>query len=183
MTDKVNYRTLEGIQTHPLFTQLTVRQRKFLLTYIETNGDKEAAVKASYEFNTKVAAEVHVSRVLGNRNIRTLLGAYYGTELPTKPLTQNETEELLSERLRDRKIAIVYFLPMIKLYTQLRGWVVAPPVDRGAAAKASKKPGTSIVADLAAKNLNDLVLRMEKEGRETVNEQSDESDVGEATEG
>ena len=99
MTD---YKTVEGIKQHPIFLLLTAKQQKFFLTYIETGGDREAAVIQA-GFRTK-RNDVVAMRQLRSVYVRKLISIFYGYELEQAAMSKSELTGLIAARLRQPNI-------------------------------------------------------------------------------
>src|ERR1700723_2264612 len=92
------YRDIESLKTHPLYGLLSSNQQTFLLTYIETNCDRQAAVKAAYGEQKN---ETTAMRLLRNSYIRQLVAIYFGYEMEQAPMGKTELLGLIAARLRN----------------------------------------------------------------------------------
>lgn len=112
------YKTIEGLRTHPLWHQLTVKQKTFLEQYIET-GDRIQAIRSAFDFKTDKGADLHATRVLKNYAVKTLLAVYYGYEVLGEPLKRQEFLQLVSDRLRDPHIKNSEFCSLARVAADL----------------------------------------------------------------
>jgi hypothetical protein len=112
----VDYRTVEGLRTHPLFQMLTTKQQDFLLTYIETNGDRIAAVTKVY--GSKKPDQIGM-RVMRTTYIRKLIAIYYGYEIDQVPMGKKELAGLIAARLRRANIRDEIFTRLTDYFMEL----------------------------------------------------------------
>jgi hypothetical protein len=117
------YKTLDGLKTHPMFQLLTLKQQVFVITYIETNCDKVKAVTAAGFITTK--PDVVAMRQMRSTYVRKLLSIYYGYDLEQSRMTRTELSGLIAARLRKPNLANKDFAKladqMMELNWQKRG--------------------------------------------------------------
>lgn len=176
LTD-VDYQTVEGLQQHPLFKDLTEKRRKFVLNFIAFDGDKVKASRHAFNCKSEEVAETLAYRTIRDAAIRTLIGLYYGYEMQPAPVTRSEFLSLVSTRLRKNDCPDATFAIMARMVTDLNGWkprVGKPPSEERDAAKKKSKLGNPLYApkqvvspDAVEKvdgmNVADLVQKMEQE--------------------
>lgn len=99
----IDYQTIEGIKQHPLYQLLSAMQQVFLITYLETKGDRNAAVnKAGFKAKSK---DVVAMRKLRSPYVRKLVSVYYGYANEQSPMTKTELAGLIAGRLRKADIS------------------------------------------------------------------------------
>ena len=165
-TDKEKLELIEG---HPDYLALTPKQRAFLRTYLETAGDKRAAFAASgYNAKNDNSREAFTARLLTNPNIRSLIQEYFGFGDLKSQLQKDEMLGILSKEIRrahDKEVSLVYFIPLLRLYTEIKGWVT-PPKPTWTAAKQRKnatkaQKDTKKAAEKTTASLLDIVHQIE----------------------
>jgi hypothetical protein len=147
------FQTVEGIQTHPLFKLLSVKQQRFLVRLLETNGDKLAAVEAIGS-DTK-HPEIVAMRMIKGANISKLLNIYYGYSFQQSPMSKSELLSILATRLRNPKLKDIDFQRLVQQYTEL----AFPKKEKPT--KASSDDNSQD----AEPSINDLVLQLEKQNK------------------
>lgn len=113
----LKYRTVEGLQTHPLFMMLTTAQQCFVIEYI-THGHKEEAVHRAFPNNKR--ADIKAIQLLRNQYIRELLSDHYGYSMDRAPLGRQELMGLIANRLRDPGTHNTEFNKLSELFLSLR---------------------------------------------------------------
>jgi hypothetical protein len=148
--------TISELQQHELWAKLTPSQQKFLLAYLDSNGNKLKASRATWNAGTDAVAKDLANKALRNPKIRKLLAAYQGVEIADCifPMTRRELSDLIARRLRTPQgMKHADFIRMTELFMYLRGWdpalVINPP--------GAKDRGDSV---------DDIVLALEKAARE-----------------
>jgi hypothetical protein len=166
---EIDKEKLELILGHPDYEALTPKQQRFLRAYLETAGDKRAAFQAS-GFNAKTdnSREAFTARLLKIPNIRSLIQEYFGFGDLKSQLQKDELLGILSKEIRrahDKSVSLVYFIPLLRLYTEIKGWVAAPKPTWTAAkqrknvTKAQKD--TKKAAEKTTASLLDIVHQIE----------------------
>lgn len=124
---KNNYSTLEGIQQHPAYLDLTTNQQKWVLIYLET-GDRITATHTAYPSTAKPTTTKHdyaEERATANMrvpNIRAVIAAFTGVEPPPLPLKRHELSALISEQLRSPDIKPSEFTKLTTYLMILNDW-------------------------------------------------------------
>ena len=114
-----NYRTLEGLKQHPLFNLLTARQQKFLVAYIENNGDREAAVRSAGFRTRNGKFDQEAMRLLRSAYIRKLTAIFYGYNIDQAPMSRQELIGLISARLRKPEASDTIFSRLVDQFLEL----------------------------------------------------------------
>jgi hypothetical protein len=99
-TDPV-YRSMDGIKTHPFWSQVSLASRRFLSHYL-TSRDKIAAAHTSGKMKDDKSAATMANRYLADWRVRYLIAEYRGQPMPEAmtPIDRRELSFLLSQRMR-----------------------------------------------------------------------------------
>lgn len=116
------FRSVEGIQKHPLFKHLTDKQQKFLVTFLTSNGNKVESAKAAYNSKNENAAKVMAAKTLNNPKVRSLLSIYDDYEESVGTLDKKQLLEILSSRIRGSKGNESSFVKLVELFVDMQGW-------------------------------------------------------------
>lgn len=157
---KPNYQTVEGLKRHPLWQQLTNKQKKFVLLYIEKDGDRVAAARGAFLPRNDKNAENLAQRLLKLFPVRKLLSVFYGYELSGSAISRGEFMLLLSDRVRDPENEGATWLRMAQLFMALKGWKLRTAPDKPSKAKPEPEPEEP---EDEISDVDKLVRRMEAE--------------------
>jgi hypothetical protein len=149
--------TLEQLQGRPEFLFLTVRQRKAVLSFLET-GDRLKAVEAAYSCKTPESARVMVYAVFGNFHIIACLAVANGLD-PEKAVFEAKLERLSrSKKVSAAQVAVLNLLGLSKGWLR-EGTEPEPAVQSQlevGPCKPKSKSKSGKPDDSTPQNLNDL---------------------------
>lgn len=149
-----DYQTIEGLKQHPLYGLLTGKQQDFLISYLETKGDRSKAIIAAGFKNRR--SDVAAMRMLRSAYVRKLISIYYGYEFDQAPMTKGELSGLISARLRDSKVSDAMFSRLTDSFIELN-FLKRPKMGRPTLEEAEE------VMDAGTQSVNDLVHQIEQE--------------------
>jgi hypothetical protein len=117
-----DYATIDGLKTHPLWQQLTDKQKTFVLTYIETEGDRLKSAKTAFDVETDRAAVGMAARLLRNYLVRGVLSAFHGYDIAHSTVGRTELLAIISARLRRTDCPFREFEVLTRMYADIKGW-------------------------------------------------------------
>lgn len=159
-----NYQTIEGLKKHPLFALLTSKQQKFLIAFIESNGDRHFAAKTALQAKEGRSAETASVRMLRVTGLRKLLSVYYGYEAEQSPMTRSEFTGLIAARLRKVELRDATFTRLAEIFIEQKNWKRKsdPRREEILGDVLPKESDTEPVA-AAELSVDDLVRKLEEE--------------------
>jgi hypothetical protein len=113
-----DYRTIEGLKTHPLFLLLSAKQQEFVLAFIQLKGNRAAAASQVYSARKPDAVGM---RALRTSYIRQLLALYYGYDVDQSRMGKQELVGLIAARLRKAQTSDTTFNRLVENYLELTG--------------------------------------------------------------
>lgn len=119
---KLSDTDVEKLREHPLWHELTDRQQRFLVNFVQSDGQKEQSVEAVYDCRDNRSARAMVSTLLRRPTIKQILLEVCGYELKRTHITRGELLSLISVRLRNNKLSIREFTLLSGVYSDLKGW-------------------------------------------------------------
>lgn len=114
---------IKEMKAHPAYFQLTNKQQRFILAFIDSGGNARAAAQSVFNCKTAQSADNLAKKVLKKWQVRKLLqivGEYSFTGIL---MTKEEAMYLISERMRDESITADQFSTMLKFMSGALGWV------------------------------------------------------------
>lgn len=123
---KPNYQTVEGLKAHTLWSQLTSKQQKFVLLYIESGGNRIDAAKGAFLPRSEKNADSMAHKLLKIYAIKKLLSLYFGHEIEGSALNRGEFLLILADRLRDPDCSNEQWVKMAQMHLALKGWKTRP---------------------------------------------------------
>jgi hypothetical protein len=166
--------TIDDLRLHPLFFQLTAKQREFLMEFV-TNGYKvnAAVMKAYPRMASETNANSHGRKLLRNWKMRRLVTFMGDYKLEGMVATKEEVAQLLTERIRDKATPAQWFLEIYRELAYLSGWMKRPsPGNPKWTRKDSETlPAVSEIDKPAPgeKSIEDMVLEIEAKKKEKRN--------------
>lgn len=158
-TTEANYRTVEGIKTHPLYRLITTKQQQFLIAYIESSGDRAHAAEVAY---AAAKPDLTGKKVLQSAYVRELIAAYYGYKADMTAMNKSELIGLISARLRRGDCPHAVFNSLADKLIILTSR--KPKNNGGGRPKNSEREGIALEA---VPEIDALVKQIEEEQRKT----------------
>lgn len=113
---------LDTVKQHPLFNQLTERQQKFTVAFIETQEKAGSIQSAGYVCKTTQTAVMLARKNLKHPVIKQLVALGLGYEPAGGILAKSEVLLRMSDHIRTTNNT-TEFSRLVILYTRLRGWI------------------------------------------------------------
>jgi phage terminase small subunit len=110
------YKTIDGLKTHPLYGQLSEKQQKFLISYLENNGNRTLAASAAYVTDKPQSMGL---KLLRHPVISKLIAIYHDYGIPNVPMSKTELIGLIAGRLRDEKTSGKDFVALVTQYVEI----------------------------------------------------------------
>jgi hypothetical protein len=114
--------SISNAQAHPLYPQLTAKQKLFFDHYVLTQ-DLWASlhVTGAKEHTTHIYRQNQARRYLSHPHIQILLGIALNYKVPDHILTRNETLGIISTCIKECGIKEKH--KYLQLYAEIRGWI------------------------------------------------------------
>lgn len=114
--------TIEEIQAHPLYIQLTPKQQAFVTAYISTQDGISSIRAAGYGCQLDKTADMMARKNLKHPLIKQLIASALGYESTGGMLSKKDVLLLMSEHLRTTKDTTT-FARLSLLFADIQGWV------------------------------------------------------------
>lgn len=143
---------------HPLYAQLTEKQKKFIREFTQNGFELTPAVMEAYVCKDKSTATNHGKNLLRNWRIRNLCVFMGFDKLYGMVMTRREVQEILTARMRDPSTPTSTVLALYKELAEMRGW------SRGKKAPAkAAEPTTQPTEQTKGQSIDDLIQQIESE--------------------
>jgi len=113
-----DYKTLDGLKSHPLFQLLSKKQQTFVVAFIESKGDRMFAAKQAYGGRGKRPDQIAM-RAMRTAYIRQLLALFYGYNVDQSRMGKLELIGLVAARLRKADVNDAAFCKLVDHYIEL----------------------------------------------------------------